>query len=197
MGANSKSGRSSAFDSCGRDGRTCRHVGRALPHSSSGHAGARCSLLSSRRELDKVYADLGRSSPLHGRLQLEWVGELEPEAAERLIALGDGLLGSGDADRMRLWCGRHPFYLQLLGRHLVDARLAGEGVAAAMDRFRTEAAARLRELWRALDDREREDLRDALRGVPVERRSLRMRGLISREGGLFGEVLAAWLREEM
>jgi hypothetical protein len=65
-----------------------------------------------------------------------------------------------------------------------------------MDRFQTEAAARLRELWRLLDDRERQALRDGVAGSAVQRRSLRMRGLVTEDGALFGEVLREWLREE-
>ena len=153
-------------------------------------------VLASRQELDRIAEDLGRTSPFHNRLELQWVGLLGEEGAERIIGWGEPLLGPGDAGRMRAWAGQHPFYLQLLGRHLVDARRAGEDVNDAMDRFRAEAAARLRELWRVLDDRERDSLREAVRGVPTRRRTLRMRGLVTAEGALFGAVLEEWLREE-
>ncbi len=50
-----------------------------------GMLGRICLMLCSRRELDKVYEDLGRGSPFHNRLQLLWIGLLEPEAAEDVI----------------------------------------------------------------------------------------------------------------
>lgn len=153
-------------------------------------------VLASRAELDRIAEDLGRTSPFHNRLELQWVGLLAPEEAEQLIALGAGGLRPGDDALMRRQAGRHPFYLQLLGRHLVDARRAGEPISEAMDRFQSEAAARLRELWRVLEPREREALRGCLSGQPATRRSLRMRGLVTPEGEPFGEVLSAWLEEE-
>jgi predicted phosphodiesterase len=79
-------------------------------------------VLASRREFDRICQELGRTSPFHNRLELQWLGLLEPEAAEELIRQGEGLLGPGDPERMRQWAGRHPFYLELLGRHLIDAR---------------------------------------------------------------------------
>lgn len=153
-------------------------------------------VLASRRELDRIYHDLGRTSPFANCLVLQWLGLLEPEAAAALIAPGAGLLGADDAERLQLWAGRHPFYAQLLGYRLVEARQHGEPTSLAMDRFQTEAAARLRELWRVLDEREQQALRDGMIGTKVERRSLRVRGLVTEDGALFGEVLRQWLREE-
>ncbi|WP_179137580.1 ATP-binding protein [Candidatus Entotheonella palauensis] len=66
-------------------------------------------VLASRREFGYIYQELDRTSPFHNRLKLQWLGLLEPEAAEVLIRRGEGLLGPGDADRMRQWAGRHPF----------------------------------------------------------------------------------------
>lgn len=153
-------------------------------------------VLASRQELDLLFQDLG-GSPLANRLEIQWLGLLEETAAEALIHRGDGLLGPGDTDRMRRWAGRHPFYLQLMGRHLLDARRFGEGIEQAMGRFRTEASMRLRELWRVLDDKERQALKECLAGIPATRRSLAERGLVTGDGKLFGEVLAEWLREKL
>lgn len=119
-------------------------------------------VLSSRRELDLIYEELGRTSPFHNRLELMWVGLLDEAAAEALIASGAGILPGG-AELMRLWAGRHPFYLQLLGRCLQDAAGAGETRASALDRFRSEASIRLRELWRILGNRDRNGLFGILR----------------------------------
>ena len=66
----------------------------------------------------------------------------------------------------------------------------------ALDRFRAEAAARLRDLWRPLKRRDQEALRAMRAGIPATRPRLRMRGLVTEEGSPFGEVLADWLREE-
>src|SRR5262249_50741206 len=101
-----------------------------------------------------------------------------------------------DVELLRRWAGRHPFYLQLLGRHLGDARRNGQSTEHALDLFRTEAASRLREIWRGLAPRDRESLTATLSGRASVRLSLRMRGLVTDEGLPFGEVLADWLREE-
>jgi len=83
-----------------------------------------------------------------------------------------------------------------LGRYLVEAHQQQRSTDAALDDFLTEATARLRELWRELDERDRNILRASLAGTPIRRRSLRSRGLSTEEGRPFGEVLVEWLREE-
>lgn len=154
-------------------------------------------VVASRQEIDRLYDVVGRTSPFENRFELVWLGLLETQEAEELISSADNLLLPSDLDLLRHWAGRHPFYLQLFARHLVDARLHEEPLDSCLDRFRTEAAARLRELWRVLDVRDRESLLGIIKGAPSQRRSLRMRGLITEEGFPFGEVLSAWLREDV
>jgi hypothetical protein len=154
-------------------------------------------VLSTRREIDLIYQELSRTSPFQNKLELAIVGLLEPADAEELIRWGEGILAPGDADLLRRWAGRHPFYLQLLGAHLVEARRQGEPVERAMDRFRMEASARLRELWGALGDKDRRSLAGVLEGRPVQRLSLRAKGVVTNEGQPFAEILAEWLREEI
>ncbi|HZF11210.1 MAG TPA: metallophosphoesterase [Thermoanaerobaculia bacterium] len=153
-------------------------------------------VLASCQELDLLYRETDRASPFFNRLELQRVGLLEPAEARLLIARGGGLLAPQDRELLFRWAGRHPFYLQLLGRHLGDARRNGQATEQALDLFRTEAASSLRELWRVLDPRDRESLRATISGRACLRLSLRMRGLVTDEGWLFGEVLADWLREE-
>ncbi|MFO1431772.1 MAG: hypothetical protein U1F76_16820 [Candidatus Competibacteraceae bacterium] len=162
-----------------------------------GMLGRICLVVASRKEIDQICQAMGRTSPFLNRLELAWLGLLEPEAAEALIRWGERYFQPDDAELMRTWAGRHPFYLQLLGHHLVDIRRNGEPVEEALDRFHAEARVRLRELWRVLDERDRQALRDGLGGIPIKRRSLRVRGLVTEQGQLFGEVLAEWLREEL
>jgi hypothetical protein len=162
-----------------------------------GMLGRICLLLSSRRELDRLYQELGRTSPFHNRLELEWVGLLEPDAADRLTLIGNDALGLRELQMIREWAGRHPFYIQLVGHHLVDSVRRGEGVTTATDRFQTEAAARFRELWRVLDERDQDALRKTVAGIPAQRRSLRLRGLVTEEGWPFGRIFTEWLREEI
>jgi predicted phosphodiesterase len=161
-----------------------------------GMLGRICLVLASRRELDLIYEDLGRISPFHNRLQLQWLGLLETAAADELVERGRSTLLPVDLELLHHWAGRHPFFLQLLGWNLAEARYSGEPLDAAMDRFKTEAAARLRDLWRVLSEREREALQESLSGIPARRRSLRIRGLVADNGLPFGEVLVDWLREE-
>ncbi|HEY9419865.1 MAG TPA: metallophosphoesterase, partial [Thermoanaerobaculia bacterium] len=100
-------------------------------------------VVASRQEVDLICEQLGRTSPFLNRFELQWVGLLEPEVAEELVAWGR--FTASDADLMRRWAGWHPFYLQLLGRCLVEARRDGGDSMIALDRFRAEAAVRLRE----------------------------------------------------
>lgn len=113
-----------------------------------------------------------------------------------LVEQGARWLAAGDAALLRQWAGRHPYYLQLLAHHLVEAHRLGLGTQKAMDDFQTEANTRLRELWRVLDERERAELHHAAFGLPSKRRSLRQRGLATEEEKPFGEVLTAWIKDQ-
>ena len=154
-------------------------------------------VVSSRRELDQIYAELGASSPFHNRLELQWVGLLEPEAADRLVRRGAPYLSQSDRDLMLEWAGCHPFFLQLFGRKLMDALRFGEAVHEAQERFQTEAAARLRELWTTLSLRDRESLVATVSSPNPNLRMMRNRGLLDPGGKPFGRVLTEWLREEV
>lgn len=156
-------------------------------------------VLVTRREIDLIYTEAGRTSPFYNRLETQWIGLLEPPAAESLIARV-GFLSASSADHanlLRHWCGRHPFYLQLLGWHLFRVRVAGGTVETALDEFAADAIGRLRDLGRTLSDRERSSLMAAANGQPINVRSLRTRGLVTEDNQLFGHVLAAWLHEEL
>ncbi|MEM8934348.1 MAG: hypothetical protein AAGE94_24355, partial [Acidobacteriota bacterium] len=150
----------------------------------------------SRRPVDALYDELGRTSPFHNRLRVLHLGLLDARATDAIVALGDGLLDSDDRSLLHRWAGRHPFHVQLLGHCLAEARRFGEPRADALDRYRDGAEQRLLELWRHLDPRDQDALRATTRGRPATRRSLRRRGLVTDEGEPFGEILATWLREE-
>jgi len=162
-----------------------------------GMLGGLALVFASRRELDHLFSEKDTTSPLAGRLQLEWVGLLEADAAETIIRRHRGTLSDTDQALMHDWAGRHPFYLDLLGRHLVHARQSESSVQEALDRFQAEAAMRLRSVWDILQEPERKTLLESLGGVPAKRRSLRMRGLVTDEGKPFGKVLKTWLNEEL
>ena len=155
-----------------------------------------CLVLASRREIDQVYLEQGRTSPLLDLLQFVRMGLLASDEAEALIDQGAPCFDAGGAELLRHWSGRHPFYLQLLGHHLVRACQTGEDKTSALDRFYDEARVRLRELWRVLDEREQQALRDGVTGPPIRHKLLERRGLVTNDGKLFGEILAQWLREE-
>ncbi len=162
-----------------------------------GMLGEICLVFAAQRDLDQIYRDLGRTSPFYNRLHLTWLALLKPEAAEALIARGQDLLSVEDLETMRLWAGRNPFYLQLLGWHLAEVRLAGSEPAEALDRFRAEAAVHLRDLWRGLGERDRIALQSAACNRMISDLKLKTRGLIDENGRPFGRVLTAWLNEEM
>ncbi|MCP4696136.1 MAG: hypothetical protein GY862_04715 [Gammaproteobacteria bacterium] len=155
-------------------------------------------VLASNRNLNLMYKEIGRTSPFGINLKIISLGLLEPAAVEEIIQWGaDADLLSFDNDTeyqntMRTWAGRHPFYLQLLGHHLANAQTA----EAARDAFYDEAAVHLRTLWQTLNERDQGALLQALKDNPVKRHSLRARGLVTKEGQLFGRVLREWLEEE-
>lgn len=154
-------------------------------------------VLVSVKDLDELYADVNRTSPFFNIVERQLVGLLEPEAVESLISRGRAIFGENGAALLRQWAGRHPFYLQLLGGYLTQAILRGDSPLGALERFQDEAASRVKALWRSLDDRDRQALKESVKGgIAAPRRGLRRRGLVTEEGKPFGEVLAAWVREE-
>lgn len=54
-----------------------------------------------------------------------------------------------------------------------------------------------RQLWKTLPGAQQQALRDAARGVPSQAGVLKQRGLLRDDGTPFGEIFAAWLREEI
>jgi len=158
-----------------------------------------CLVLASRREIDLIYQDLKESSPFNNRLKLRRLGVLEATDAKRLIATWGPHITPDDEDLILEWAGLHPYYLTLLGHHLVAARQRGEIIGEALDDFLAESDARLRELWKALDTRDRKALLAAQSGKainPADRRHLRQRGLLDSDGKPFGRVLTEWLRDQ-
>jgi hypothetical protein len=153
--------------------------------------------LASSKDLDELYADVNKTSPFFNVVERQLVGLLEPEAVEGMIGWGRAIFGDTGADLLRQWAGRHPFYLQLLGGYLAQALLRGDSPGGALERFQDEAESRVKALWRSLEERDRQELKESVKGgIAATRRSLRRRGLVTEEGKPFGEVLAAWVREE-
>ncbi len=153
-------------------------------------------VVASRRELDDLFQDLKRASPFADRLRQLRLGLLDQAAAEEIILLGDDL-DPDAAGLMSRQAGRHPLYLQLLGHALVTAQRLGEDQNVALDRFRDEAQRRLGEIWRQLDENDRQALRTtAAENKRTKRRSLIWRGLVNESGRPFGQVLAEWLRQQ-
>jgi hypothetical protein len=154
-------------------------------------------VLASVKDLEDLYKDVNQTSPFFNIVERQLVGLLEPEAVEALISWGRAIFGDKGAQLLRQWAGRHPFYLQLLGGYLAQAILRGDSPLEALERFQNEAESRVKALWRSLEDRDRLEIKESVRGgIAATRRSLRRRGLVTEEGKPFGEVLAAWVREE-
>lgn len=152
-------------------------------------------VVASRQELDYVFQDLGRSSPFHNRLELQWLGLLSTAEGISIVDRSSPLLTPKERTEFHRYAGNHPFYLQLLGWHLVNQRLAGVSLVEGYAAFTIEAASRLRELWRTLPLRDREAVRHACFQGPIEGRRLRARGVLRDDGRPFGEVLRDWVAE--
>ena len=150
-------------------------------------------VFASREDIDLIYKRFhSTTSPFENRLQILRLRLLEAEAAEEIISWGD--FSAEVAAQMRVWAGRHPFFLQLLGRCLLEAQ-GDKNIQTALDEFQTEAAIRLRRVWSHLKEKEQSALKQYVTGQPLTLQSLRTRGLVTEDGELFGKVLAEWLRE--
>ncbi len=147
-------------------------------------------IFSLREYIDLIYKKVhNNTSPFDNLLHIQHVGLLETEAAEEIIKWG-GFKGE-KAKLMRVWAGRHPFYLQLLGRYLLNER----NHRVALDGFQTESAKHLRELWDNLGAKEQEALKQHVQGKTADRPALRTRGLLTEDNKIFGKVLEEWLKE--
>jgi hypothetical protein len=147
-----------------------------------------CLIVATRQKVSRIYHRTGRTSPFYNRLKTEWLGLLEPSAASDLFRLAPSY-----SETIREWAGRHPYYIQLVGHHLIASERAGESFQTASDRFQAEAAARLSELWTVLSEREKHRLQECLLDRPILDPSLRLRGLTTEEGKPFGRILTEWL----
>lgn len=156
-----------------------------------------CLGVSSRRELDRVFLDAGKgASPFQNRLELHWVGLLEPEAASSLTNAGASGLPFAARCSIAEWAGRHPFFIQLLARKLNDAAEFGQSPEEAHEEFQAEASARLRELWGTLTDKEKQLLLESATIPKPAAKALCRRGLLDETGRPFGRVLTEWLANE-
>lgn len=156
-------------------------------------------IFASHRELDLVQQEAQRTSTLQNSLQIMRLGLLDELAAEKLVLTGSAILNQKQLQLMREWSGRHPFYLQLLGMNLVRAAQNGDSDETALDTFYSEATPKLRDQWKALDERECSTLREIASGKTVSQRDLRpvrIRGLITEKGRLFGRILQEWLEQK-
>ncbi|MEO1401536.1 MAG: LuxR C-terminal-related transcriptional regulator [Cyanobacteria bacterium J06635_1] len=155
-------------------------------------------VMASRQKLVEVFEEvMGKTSPFTNRLQEHQLGLLEPEEAATIIGWGTYIFQTEGAQLLQTWAGQHPFYLQLLGRYLVEACHEGQSFEDALDRFMNEAFSRLHSQWNVLNEREQADLYEYINtGQPVGRRSLRMRGMVTAQGEPFGQLLIEWLREQ-
>ncbi len=144
------------------------------------------------REMNRIFADMGKTSPLS--LRLLHLDLLDKPSRDSIIALGD--FHPQQVELIKTWAGGHPYYLQLLGQCLIEARQNCENDEVALRHFQTNAAARFNKLWVNLTKEERQSLQVACQSEQkIKRRSLIERGLVTEEGQLFGKVLQEWLIE--
>lgn len=93
---------------------------------------------------------------------------------------------------MRIWAGQHPFYIQLLGRWLLDEP---KNMKDALYGFQAEAAKHFRQLWKYLSEAEKDILKGNAQGSNAALRELRLRGVLTKDNKIFGRVLEEWLKE--
>lgn len=153
-----------------------------------------CLLLASRHPAHELLQREGRTSPLANLLEILPLGLLTESEAGQMVEEVGQRFGAQIAGQVRHWCGRHPYYLSLLGRRVWEH----EGdMQAALDQFCAfDAKGRLDEAWRALTTKEQQILHDVWQGRGKGNTELRLRGWLDGEK-LFGEVLNQWLRERV
>ena len=163
-----------------------------------GMLGSVCLVFSSKDLPDRVFQKNHKTSPLTNRMEVAWAGLLEATGAEQTIALGAKILGPGDPDLLRHWCGRHPFFLQLLGYKLGQGRRQGGDMEEAKAEFVTEASQHLKKIWEPVPEPQKRELRDSVSGaIPCRAPELFLRGLVRDDGMPFGEILRRWIRGEL
>jgi hypothetical protein len=124
------------------------------------------------------------------------VGLLDRDAAEELANRSSPALSPQMLEMVHEWAGRHPFFIQLLGRKLTDSLRYGESLEDAREQFLAEGSSRLRELWATLQAKDQNLLREAVRTPQAQASSLRRRGLLTEDGRPFGRLLVEWLQNE-
>jgi len=132
-------------------------------------------IFASLKDIDLIYRQFHHStSPFENRFAIHRLGLLEPEAVEKLIQWGK--LTQSEADLMHSWAGRHPFFLQLLGRRFWEA--GGKAVQMVVDDVQEEEApARLRLIWENLSEAEQQALTQCITGKPASLPSLRVNAI--------------------
>ncbi|MEY3219144.1 MAG: hypothetical protein RIT27_501 [Pseudomonadota bacterium] len=155
-------------------------------------------IFSTQRDLDLIIEEISRTSGLENRLKILRLTLLEETAVETIIQGGSPLLSRADQNLIKEWAGHHPFYVHLFGAHLFNARLQGQSNDIAIDRFYTEAAPKLRRIWSTLPDVDKITLRNLSQGkaITTRYRILKIRGLLTNEGQLFGRILQEWIEQE-
>jgi len=149
-------------------------------------------IFATSREMNRIFADMGKTSPL--ALRIFHIDLLDEPSSEDIIAHGH--FTAQQIEFIKEWAGQHPFYLQSLGQNLIDARQDGESDEKALRHFRTNAKARFTKLWATLTESEQRILQTACqKNEPIQRDSLKERGLVTEEGLLFGRVFKEWLLE--
>lgn len=153
-------------------------------------------ILATTMEIDRLCDHSSRLSLFHNKLTPIPVGLLDAAEAQSLVERGGSLLTPEDREQIATVAGRHPFFIQLLGYHIFDAKLRGASFQEGYDSFQVSAAGRLRDLWRRLSTSEKNELTDLVHGKVSTLRSLRIRGLTTDTGEAFGRVLVDWVRSD-
>ncbi len=156
-------------------------------------------IFATQRDLDLLISEISRTSGLENRLKIIRLSLLEEHFADSIIQAGSPILSKEDQQLLKEWAGHHPFYLHLLGSHLFNVRLQGQHSEVAIDRFYTEAAPKLRRIWNSLPEIDKITLQNLSQGkqITTRQRILKIRGLITKEGQLFGRILQEWIEQEI
>lgn len=151
-------------------------------------------MVASRRPLSEIYQTLQLTSPFGNLFSTTYLGSLEPEAVQQLLAQGE--FGWDEQRWITAVAGYLPYYVQLAAAMVWQSGRLDD----AQIEFNQQARPRFQELWSELTEPEKISLRQVVGGalppsfMPVVE-VLKLYGLLCPHGQIGSDAFAAFVQE--
>jgi hypothetical protein len=175
----------------------CERIIKQCPHRFwervRGALGKIIWVFTSRKPLNELYrSEHNEGSPFENQLKTIWLSLLDKAAAEKLIQRGK--FPKQQQTLLEQWAGQHPFYLQCFARQL---DLHKQDTQKALDHFKMEAVRHLQDWWKNIPAKEQQQLMTAIeQEQAIDSTVLRSRGLVTRDGHPFANILVYYLKQQ-